>query len=106
MPIDPDVRALLLKAADLIETKGWCQHTYAQNNHNNSVMLDDESATRWCVLGALMRCDRLYSTRVDHARDALAEYLSNTEMSIAAWNDNPLRTKAEVVAALLGAAQE
>lgn len=80
--------ATLLKAADYIEEHAWCQGTI------------EDSAGRVCLVGALTKVGgwESYAT----VTDDLSHVLGNT--NIVRWNNTPGRTKAEVVAALRGAA--
>lgn len=99
-----NVDETLDKAADLIERDGWCQGVLrtATGEH--------------CALGAIVETiagggitDRALAQSVwtnpdvIDARNALYETIGNK--TIANWNDEPKRTKTEVVAALRDTAE-
>jgi hypothetical protein len=83
-------RQLLLRAADLIENRGWCQHVF-ENPPWGGV----------CALGALNRA----GTGPDYtmARTKLERHINN--FSIPCWNDKRGQTKEKVLAAFRGAAR-
>jgi len=98
----------LIKAAELIEEHGWDRHTYY-----------DPDTDCYCVDGAIMAVTghepmidgyRLSKTTQDlYDRDAaeqlLMEHLGiSTIPALFRWNDDPDRTKEEVVSALKAAA--
>lgn len=91
-----NVSEVLDRAADVLEEDGWCQYS-----------MHDELG-RYCALGAIKAvtpdpdafAERGYATR------ALRDYLSPTRpFQISKWNDNPDRTKEEVIDALQQAAR-
>lgn len=83
----------LWAAADYIKEYGWCQGCLTNGQGNV------------CALGAISHCG--FSGRpgatvaYSVAAQALHRYL---KQNIAAWNDNPERTKEEVIEALRNAA--
>jgi hypothetical protein len=93
LPQVDDIGRDLLAAADYIEEHGWCQgRPYL-----------GESA---CVIGAVNIVTngdkRLFETdRLRHAMERVHKTLGGSAIS---WNDNPTRTKEEVVSALRKAA--
>lgn len=96
---------ILLKAADLIEQKGWTRYGYARDEDGNDVNPTSRHAVCFCAIGAIRASanDRglgsLSRTAVRFAEDAL------DCNSLDDWNDEFGRTKEEVVEALRRAAQ-
>jgi len=81
-----------MKAWELLEEKDWCQGDYARNASGQSVRVHDPQARRFCVVGLLEAtgtCDLNYPK--------LKEHLG---MRVIDWNDDPERTKEEVLAVL------
>lgn len=88
----PAPQKLLFDAADLIEERGWCQHTR-----------QDESGAM-CILGAISVAhdgDAHSQWSTGPAGSLMASYLGT---SPAPWNNEFGRTKEEVVAAMRAAA--
>ena len=90
-------REVLLKAADIIEEKGWYQ--------GNMIGPKGEL----CMLGALNVASD-YSLEYFNVRTVVRDHLhisvKDKSFSLSNWNDAPERTKEEVIAALRGAAEE
>ena len=85
-----------MKAWELLEQKGWCQGVFAKDREGESVLPHSPCAEQFCMLGALgaVYRDEEYLSATDCLRRTLGE------TSLTAWNDDPTRTKAEVIAAL------
>lgn len=88
---------LLLRTAELIDKVGWTQHM-SHNIHG------------YCLLGGLSHTARIMSLAhggrddlVLMAKDRLRIFIK--QVHLVKWNDAKKRTKEEVVAALIGAAQ-
>lgn len=110
---------LLLKAADLIEHNDWTQGAYARNVNGCGVYPNSISAMSFCVVGAMTRTvfdesrERLLREgKSDSAADQIlgrqaADLLTSQicQSDVPDWNDDPARTKAEVVQALRAAAE-
>ena len=82
-----------LKAARQLIEQGWCKGVFAQNNHYLPVDCKSEEACRFCALGALRRVSYWFDLR---SEQALAEALGTHK--IGEWNDDPARTKEDVLA--------
>ena len=88
-------------AAALIE-KGWTQHALARTIEGFTCHPNSPLARSWCLTGALKAVSgdligpALVSNLLDHAR--LGEAIC-----LPSWNDNPCRTKKQVIARLLKA---
>lgn len=88
-------KEILTKAADLIKTAGWCQLQ----------MHDDEYGT-FCALGAILRVtDDPYIEREDTQAAIKALTKTIRHRVIADWNDDPKRTKKQVLSAFMKAAR-
>ena len=83
-PPDDPGRALLLKAANMIETHGWIQGA-ASNGHG------------FCALGAICLTGENYCAAIDALHRIVPQIMD--------WNDAPGRTKEEVIATLRKAAE-
>ena len=71
--------------------------------NGDRVAYDSDRACAWCAIGALAAAadDRLGTGSAVSTADVIADELGVG--SLPAWNDEPGRTQAEVVAALRGA---
>lgn len=94
-PVEKHLRAMRALLSD--ESK-WTQHAAAKSVTGDQAMPDGNSAVRWCLEGASVRCggdvngpwtDILCSAAPSCDRD-----------DVAWWNDTPGRTFAEVADAL------
>lgn len=86
--------------AKITEPGTWCKHMAACDRDGVKVHPREAEATSFCMLGSLQAvATSLYS----EALTVLAEHLSGAVPwrtgKISAWNDNPVRTHAEVLAA-------
>ena len=92
-----EVVSTLRKAADLLESKGWTQGAFARNGHEE-VSINDPQANCFCVLGAIIFSNCIGDLRT---RAALARYLNlDRDEWVLDWNDDPTRTKEEVIKTL------
>lgn len=83
------------KAIDYIR-KGWTQGFSARNREGCGVDPKSSCAVKWCALGAISAA---YQSRHKWA-DALTKLeVAVGTKGIGAWNDDPKRTKSEVLAA-------
>ena len=103
------VSEILVAAADLLEKPGaWTQGALALGAEGEHVNVDSSSAVCFCVVGAIRRASGYERTpeKTIPVREALCALLglANDGVALVAWNDNPKRTPAEVVAALRQAA--
>jgi hypothetical protein len=84
---------VLRRAAELID-QGWIQGALAKDEQGHTVDCDDSSATRWCLVGALIRA----RYEIGANRTPILPGLNSD------WNDKRGRTADEVAAALRRAA--
>jgi hypothetical protein len=106
-----DTRAveLLRRASDLIR-RGWTQHAESRDAAGAEVEPWQSTATCWSLLGALVAAleeqtdgGDLPLQQLADALDALALFVDSD--SLADWNDDPRRTRDDVIV-VLGAAAE
>ena len=89
--------AVLSRARDLIsDERRWCKRAFAFTWLDIPVPVGSRYARRFCALGGIIRAGRELGLPVDAASKAL-EW--QTERPIIDWNDDKVRTHAEVVAA-------
>ena len=86
-----------MKAWELIEQKGWCQGATAKDGLGKEVWpVTSSNACAYCAVGAIWACYG-YGYAGSEPHNKLEE---NLDCLITEWNDDPQRTKAEVVAKL------
>ena len=89
--------AVLSRGRDLIsDERRWCKRSFAFTWLEIPVPVGSRYARRFCALGAIIRAGRELGLPVDDASRAL-EW--QTVRPVIDWNDDKLRTHAEVVAA-------
>jgi hypothetical protein len=89
--------AVLTRARELIsDERRWCKRAFAVTWLDLPVPVGSRYARRFCALGAIMRAGRELRLPVDDASRAL-EW--QTVIQVADWNDDKVRTHAEVIAA-------
>ena len=74
--------------------KGWTQVALARDQRGHDVSVMSENAVSFCVVGAMRRSSRGLA-RLWSIHHALRELTNGT---ISAWNDDPTRTHAQVLA--------
>ena len=85
------------KPSDYIQ-RGWCQHASAVDRSGGFCMPNSPTATRWCLIGALIATYPERNQHREHVTTKLMHKLGH--LQFARWNDDPKRTQAEVVAVL------
>ena len=89
--------AVLSRGRDLIsDERRWCKRSFAFTWLEIPVPVGSRYARRFCALGAIIRAGRDLGLPVENASRAL-EW--QTVRPVIDWNDDKLRTHAEVVAA-------
>jgi len=95
--------------------KGWVQHVEALSIIGLPVRGSDDYAKRWSLLGATCAADVLHHAEACAARLVLARLCDpahcgepgwNWERALKLWNDEPGRTREEVLALIDRAAEE
>lgn len=82
-----------MKAFELLEKPGaWTRNALARNAAGEPVTPYGQGAVCWCVVGAVLKCYE----NTDFALQSLNERVG----MVVAWNNDPRRTQAEVVAVL------
>jgi hypothetical protein len=96
-----DALAVLALARELIaDEERWCRHSFARSWLNIPVPVQSMGARRFRAMGAIMHAGRKLGVRVEEARNVLEWQIARP---IEQWNDDPVRTHAEVIAAFDGA---
>lgn len=96
-------KEFLQKAKDFLE-KGWTKGVMARDSRCREIHAGSESATCWCILGAL--CATRESLKSTWTQQFTVERILERELSkmghceIADFNDALMRTKEEVLALL------
>ena len=99
------------KAADMVES-GWTQNAYARDSQEKPTYPCRNNAESWCLSGALiaavynLRGGVYYSSDDAEKAFKLSEDLGLPCGDTAEWNDNPDRTKEQVVDLLRDAATQ
>ena len=88
------------KAANLVE-KGWTQDAMARNEQGAEVYSNSRYAISWCLGGALNCASQGFSL---NRRVELRKYLG-LDLDVPSWNDDPNRTKEDVIKLLRDAAK-
>ena len=89
--------AVLVRARKLIsDERHWCKRAFAFSWLEIPVPVGSRYARRFCALGAIIRAGRDLGLPVENASRAL-EW--QTVRPVIEWNDDKLRTHAEVVVA-------
>ena len=108
----PTVKDILIEAREILVKKGWTQGTMARNAARLAVGTRDEAAVSFCSAGAVNKA--MYNYGVDpwavykgsNGRDAVTNNIAyralkaiySSDLSVAAWNDDPHQSKADVLA--------
>jgi hypothetical protein len=87
-------RDVLLRAADLLEEFGWCQGEFGSKEDGS-----------FCLYGAVDTAHSDLTGKPGWAPREFGIFLHKRLGGCASWNDDPGRTKAEVVARLREAAE-
>lgn len=87
-----NTKEVLLAAKALLQNVGWCQNAYTTYDKQYN-------PTAYCLSGAVCCVDGAYFTIQDEAISCLRSMLENKPL-IVNWNDQPGRTKEEVLALL------
>ena len=90
---------ILLKAAKLLETKGWCKTWYALDKDGNSCDVTDSEASRFCMLGAVYNVTQTQCVGAGSAVSYIHKVLSGKTTYVSNWNDEQKR-KRPVISAL------
>jgi hypothetical protein len=89
--------AVLTRARELVaDERRWCKRAFALTWLDLPVTVGSRYARRFCALGAIKRAGRELGLPVNEASKAL-EW--QTVRPVPDWNDDKVRTHAEVVAA-------
>ena len=81
-----------MKAWEIIQKHGWCQHSSAKDRHGDPVGWDDPRAASFCILGALAKA---YNGSTMSPVEMKLRYVLNE--CVVAWNDVPGREEEDVI---------
>lgn len=99
----PEVRAVLLRAAEIVEKPGaWTQGAYAKTAEGLVTSSQSPDATCWCMVGAVMRACDGDAKLESGCWYAILGVLGSG--CVPDFNDAPGRTASEVAAKLREAA--
>lgn len=91
-----------MKPSELLTDESkWTQGCSAKDEKGFFVSSKYRTACAWCVTGALNRCSKDFVEYNQNLKQLIAVLPGVGNISV--WNDNPLRTFAEVRAKLLEA---
>jgi hypothetical protein len=97
---------VLTKAAELLESSptAWTQKHIARCNTGWPDKANSQNACSWCALGAIAKVQNLPDAPQEHnpAAMLLAYHL---KVNIVDWNDDPLRTREDIIKGLREAAK-
>lgn len=82
-----------MKAYELLEQKGWCKGAPARDKKGFVTGYLSDDAAYYCILGALTKCYGI--PMVFTLKEKI--YAETKVMDITTWNDDPKRTKEEVI---------
>jgi hypothetical protein len=85
-----------LKSARIKLEQGWTQVHFALDIDGYSVLSSSPAATHFCLLGAVS----LFPNFGEAIQEMMLTLGLGNDMTLAVWNDDPLRTKEEVLACL------
>lgn len=88
----------ILKRARAKIVKGWCQGHSAIDSRGNLCLAETSAAVSWCAVGAIFAVSKNDWKYEEAARDVLEKALGKGQSEIANWNDEPKRTKKQVLA--------
>ncbi len=82
-----------MKPSEAVES-GWCQGAFARTQDGIQTLPGNESARSFCALGATFFAP---DDQRREYRHILISMFAGARSGVAAWNDDPNRTKQEVV---------
>jgi hypothetical protein len=87
---------VLEEARRLLLEKGWTQGTFARDRKGDAIEFDSPRAACFCTSGAIMRVGESPDRSAEfYAFRALRKFLG--DQTIAEWNDDPRRTREDVL---------
>jgi hypothetical protein len=101
---------LLQETRERVAT-AWCQGSDSRDRHGNTVQPWDEQAASWSLLGALVaavehEAEVSGEMPLEELAAVLSPFADLVDVdSLAAWNDDPCRSQAEVLSVLDQAAR-
>jgi len=93
-----ELAEIFTEARRLIVEGGWIQDEFAQNNDGEGVRWNSPNATCFCAVAAIFRAaPRLRGVSIGTASEFLGRTFGTDFMPVDAWNDDPVRTKEDVI---------
>lgn len=90
------------RAWKLLEQTDWCKRSYARDRFDCPTDLNDPSACRFCMVGAIRRVYPATSVQniLAKIKDKLFNNATNHISTVFLWNDASVRTKDQVISLL------
>lgn len=99
------VAQIFNRAAEILETRGWCQHYMAVDSNGNPVCFDDERASAFCMNAAIILAEHELESGFEECNEGYRVRCAHLHEGSVWYNDAPGRTKEEVIAKLRELAQ-
>ena len=97
---NPAPRERRMRVHELLASpSSWTQHCTARDWNGEGTMSQFQDATKWCLMGALIKC--YAGAECAHTlalQFACQKITSRIKQGIMGWNDHPDRTHKEVLA--------
>lgn len=99
-------KQILIRVREIINA-GWCRNKWSADEHGNFVSVEDRRACQFCIRGALVKTEMESYPKstpesiavFDQAKKAIGKMIPGG-IGITPWQDNPKRTKEEVLAVI------
>ena len=85
-----------MKPSELLRTTNWCQNAEAITSDGTIKDWHEDGVVGYCLLGAIFKC---YGEN-KRSRDIYYKLVTHIDDEPVGWNDEPGRTKDEVISAL------
>lgn len=89
-----------LQALRALLAQGWCQDAPARDIFGHAVSPRSRDACSWCLAEGIWRITPVLNHRKDRVRSIQDAIGAEIKRPTVAWNDDPKRTQAEVLAML------
>jgi hypothetical protein len=87
------VKEVLIAAKWMLENVGWCQKTFRKYSTSG-----ESPSCAFCSFGAIINVNYGSPGLIDKALAVLSKSIDTASGSITIWNDDPKRTKSQVLA--------
>ena len=90
-----------MKPSELLSRpEAWCKGYSARNQMNDSVEPRSEQAVKWCMWGAMIRCNLSSPEHVDRLNMVVRRKHKDVRINLVDFNDYCAKDHAEVIAVL------